>query len=1367
MDENGSATPRSPALSVAGSATLSPTWRPPKSPLPPHRLAKLANALGVSTPIPANQSPTTYTSRSFSDIASPNTTDFRRSPTPSSLGAASSMGFNSYQPTTSKFLLHVIPPKHLPHDSDDSDESSLPTPNAPGYHTQFRRGTLVPVHSTLQAQLGAIAKEYALPSPVGLILYLVSSSSQSPLPDQNDEMDEPGPRLSEEVWKHLWTRVLRTEQRDDMLMPSLSSRSATPSTPHLHHPLSPASALSSRSTPFLLQDSVATSTGPLRPFISASSPSGDSASFPLSPQPQYSSASGINSPSTPSTVSDRRSNNKSAPPSSSFSQSSEPDTPDTSVDEAAAAALRRGAGGDSSSAAGNFLNLPGLNSPSLIPILAKVEFDIDRRKAAWYEPWVRSRRANHAKRTGAGSRKNSRSRASSRSRERGRSEGELEDETRGGERPAPIEFLTGKKDKKDPFGLKAAAAKAREEEEEAAREAEEKLEEEEEGQYARLSESPEEMNSDSTDSDTEDLSEEATAKVSLETERKEDPLEDVFGTDADTWADIHAEAAALKSKSGNSNPNIVELALTAEELSVLPDVKDLEEKDDRSTKEEDEVMEMLDIMRSPTLALSIPSPDKNQRSSSPPLGTGGRKVPPPLVLKPKEKSGAQTVISSESSPLPVVTPSPTGGLAYLSDETHENHSANKEDQHQHQHQADEDDLLEGEYNRVRSPEESEKRGGAVFDDLDLGLDPTEDYDEDDPDDRRRSQLLMKAQLDEIERTMAQLSPRILKTDLEEEHNMSFNSVTLSPRSPAGSLTLSPGNIRFSDAMPSQTPSPRLPRHPDPPEDSSPPPPAGASWPAVPFSAIRDKEGSSAANPNAPPSPPRLAVNGITTSAPRSYQPSRPPGDGPSESERRKKLEEEEGGLYGPGMPSMKRDPSSDSPVIPLSPDPFGRHPSTNEGPMTYQLSGADWDTMTVGKGAMASLPETPPHAAEAPAKGRARSNTTSRFSTDSINVDEPAPSTKSQNRGTLMSVKSLKKLWRKSNNKSSSSHSVPPTPTATTSSGRSSPMVPPQRPERPSQEELDLPDVPNMPPPPANFGRLSPQPAVPPMPSRRPSVDQQNGPPMQMQMQMQPQPSSNQLGPPAQPPYMGQLSIPSYPGRNPNPGPIVTPFMQAARTASNLDRLHFDQESPYPVRMTPSIRQSPRAPSPTQLPAIPEQDGKGGRKSILRWKSAGSSSSGGSSVNGTVSGGEPQPRSSFERPPSANSNPRGRRPSVINFGSTRGSAVTSPDLPPSPQIPNQYVRPGAGAGAGGLEHRQSQRSRLTTSSTDSSYFPPQRQPSLQSQSSSLGARSASPPRSLASSRDSEGSRPSFDASQFEFVSPTAGSLSYPYNRLDH
>ena len=216
------------------------TWVP-KSPLSPTRLAKLANALGVSTP-----------------VSQPS----RRSPSPS----------------TSRYLLHVIPPVKL-------DDLDLPSSNASGYHTQFRRGIFVPFHATFQSQLWAIAKEYALPSTTGILLFLVDDSGQ-------------GPRLSEDIWKHLWSRVSKEEN------------------------------LTSRSSPQLI-----------RPLISSAYPS----------------------PSTPSSG-------------SRFTAVSEPETPATSPEDRA-----------------NSLDLPGLASPSIIPVLAKVEFDIDTKKAGWFEPWLRSR----------------------------------------------------------------------------------------------------------------------------------------------------------------------------------------------------------------------------------------------------------------------------------------------------------------------------------------------------------------------------------------------------------------------------------------------------------------------------------------------------------------------------------------------------------------------------------------------------------------------------------------------------------------------------------------------------------------------------------------------------------------------------------------------------------------------------------------------------------------------------------------------------------------------------------------------------------------------------------------------------------------
>jgi hypothetical protein len=353
-----------------------PAWGPPRAPLPPHRLAALANALGVSTPSPATQPSTSSmsSSASYPGMSGPSSDHNWRSPTPSS----STHSLSSYSPSTSKFLLHVMPPLHLPHESncyaDDSDLTPPPS-NASGYHTQFRRGTLVPLHPTLHSQMVAIAKEYALPSTAGMILYLSSSPSAQPSPvdsftDVNGpEAEEPGPRLSEDIWKHLWSRVLKAEREENLAM----SRGPTPN-------FGLGINLGLKNLSYSPQDIH----GPLRPMFSPSlrrptHQHSQTSVYPTSPVP-----------STPSSTSDLRSHSKSAAPSFS-SRSLSADTAETSTgshtDELEPDPRAEG------------LHLPGLNSPSLIPILAKVEFDIDKRKAGWYEPWLRSRKMNQLKRS--------------------------------------------------------------------------------------------------------------------------------------------------------------------------------------------------------------------------------------------------------------------------------------------------------------------------------------------------------------------------------------------------------------------------------------------------------------------------------------------------------------------------------------------------------------------------------------------------------------------------------------------------------------------------------------------------------------------------------------------------------------------------------------------------------------------------------------------------------------------------------------------------------------------------------------------------------------------------------------------------------
>ena len=326
-----------------------PSWPRPRTPIPPHRLAKLANALGISAPVPLSQ-PQIDPAQPSTPLSTSLTPEARRSPAPS---IASTPPLASHSPVPllhSKFLLHVVPPSHIPHEFDSSETFLLTPPpsSASGYHTQFGRGTLVPLLPTLQSQLWAIAKEYAFPSTAGMILYLVSSAP-SPNPDKTLTMpDEPGPRLSEDIWKHLWTRVAKFESESH-------SHATAPNT---------AVGLGFGYSPLFPQP-FSSSSNTLRPLVALGRVAPQSFSLPLTPTTSTTSSN----PPTQATFSE--------------TSQSEVDTPDSSLPSDSRAAT---------------LDLPGLTSPSLIPILAKVEFDIDKRKAAWYGPWIRSRKLNHQKR---------------------------------------------------------------------------------------------------------------------------------------------------------------------------------------------------------------------------------------------------------------------------------------------------------------------------------------------------------------------------------------------------------------------------------------------------------------------------------------------------------------------------------------------------------------------------------------------------------------------------------------------------------------------------------------------------------------------------------------------------------------------------------------------------------------------------------------------------------------------------------------------------------------------------------------------------------------------------------------------------------
>ncbi|KAI6048004.1 hypothetical protein EDC04DRAFT_2620939 [Pisolithus marmoratus] len=751
------------------SQSQQPVWAAPRAPLPPHRLAKLANALGVAAPLPATGSSNSLVSQSAVYPGQPPPSPYAdiawRAGTPS---VASTHNFASSQ---SKYLLHVIPPAYLPHDSDVGDSSDLvpPPPGASGYHTQFRRGILVSLQSTLQAQLILIAREYALPSTFGIVLYLVCSPPQD---RQNGAADigEPGPRLSEDMWKHIWARVLRAEREEA----STFSRSPTPN--------------------------------PLGLGLTVDTTAQAQALRPLSVPSQ-------NDPDTPDT-----------------SHSSNQDLPG--------------------------IELPGLKSPSIIPILAKVEFDIDRRRAGWYEPWLRSPESRSSNRTGS--------------------------QSRNGDEASPTD------ERRAPFDLKLVE---RMQKPGFLRTTDESDEEQmDNGDYAPLSGSPD-------GGDDENLVDEAACMTS-----PKDPLID-------------------------ADPNVVDLALDASSLALLPSFAEGCETRD----EPNDAVEVREIMHHVS-GLSLPPPPTSGNNCDMPSGRS-------------------------STHLPYVT-GPTAPLT----------------------------VEDSDFRSKEGFPAEDKRVGALFEGLDLGLDlgDGEEYDENDPNDRRRSQYLMKARLDENRKgcqTLAQFSPRQLKASAADEDLTITHRRTLTNAPSPDAFGSKSHTCKCYSVKPHHSSQSNYLLHAN-----------GAAWPAIPYSSVATSVRGSSRRSDLPPSPPKLALNGVACR--------------PETEARRRELEQHPATVPAPF--TRQTDLTSDSP-IPLSPDPFGRYPSMYEEQAlpvsTY------WDPTTK------QFSEVPTDSR--PSTSSASTTQSSRFSADSsIAVDLADKGGKAQ--AALSGVKSLKRLWRRT--------ALPPTP---------------------------------------------------------------------------------------------------------------------------------------------------------------------------------------------------------------------------------------------------------------------------------------------------------------------------------------------------
>ena len=176
-------------------------------------------------------------------------------------------------------------------------------------------------------------------------------------------------------------------------------------------------------------------------------------------------------------------------------------------------------------------------------------------------------------------------------------------------------------------------------------------------------------------------------------------------------------------------------------------------------------------------------------------------------------------------------------------------------------------------------------------------------------------------------------------------------------------------------------------------------PDEAPYPPMPLSSKSiNGESTSTRSVHSPPSPPRLVVNGISGSTPNTHVTSRNSSDFndvlTSGSTIRKHEHEEEKESF-----SAVRPRQGSSPIIPLSPDPFGR---------------------------FASKPTAPLRTFVSPAKPAPPDADFSRFSAESVTL--AASNEKGDKIVSRVSVKSVKNLWRKSKKLSITSQSSISTP---------------------------------------------------------------------------------------------------------------------------------------------------------------------------------------------------------------------------------------------------------------------------------------------------------------------------------------------------
>ncbi|KAG8850578.1 hypothetical protein FRB96_009669 [Tulasnella sp. 330] len=310
----------------------------PSKPLSPNHLARIANALGVQVPTPISTTGRSVALRSTS-------AGYERRPASANSNRPVTPKINS----ATRFLLYVVPPSFLSLDMSDGTRSS----------SHFQRGALLPLHATLPSQLAAIAREYSLPSTVGLTVYLLDVKAD--LFGDGETIGEEwlGPRIGDDAWKLLWAGMLRAEREG-------FDRSIAFSSQH-----SSSQMLSATSSPLFRLHS--------QPNLNGSAT-----------DPESSSPGASDSSLSPADVSSQTTPGPSGALRPMFASTDVPTTRAGSPHTTESTRTDSRTDSRADSPASSIRTTTTAVSPMLpgLPIVGKIEFDIDRTKATWYESWT-------------------------------------------------------------------------------------------------------------------------------------------------------------------------------------------------------------------------------------------------------------------------------------------------------------------------------------------------------------------------------------------------------------------------------------------------------------------------------------------------------------------------------------------------------------------------------------------------------------------------------------------------------------------------------------------------------------------------------------------------------------------------------------------------------------------------------------------------------------------------------------------------------------------------------------------------------------------------------------------------------------------